>query len=89
MGSWAADRDGRGPGGQGALARTLGAAALVWAVRIGAIYVGSWLGAWLGGTPPEHRRKVWYGMVTQARDFPPHAPPLLFTPLLSAQQCSG
>lgn len=31
-----------------------------------AVYCGSWLGAWLGGTPPEHRRRVWYGMITQA-----------------------
>ena len=51
---------------QGSLASTLGAAALVWAVRLAAVYCGSWLGAWLGGTPPEHRRRVWYGMITQA-----------------------
>ena len=50
---------------QGSLASTLGAAAVVWAVRVGAVYCGSWLGAWLGGTPPEHRRRVWYGMITQ------------------------
>lgn len=85
----AADRGGRAGGRQGALARTLGAAALVWAVRIGAIYVGSWLGAWLGGTPPEHRRKVWYGMVTQARDLPLRTTPLAsLTPLLDVVQGS-
>ncbi|KAK9842202.1 hypothetical protein WJX81_000261 [Elliptochloris bilobata] len=50
----------------GSLVGTLGAAAVVWAMRVGAVYCGSWLGAWLGGTPPEHRRRVWYGMITQA-----------------------
>ena len=38
----------------------------MWAARLAAVYCGSWLGAWLGGTPPEHRRRVWYGMITQA-----------------------
>lgn len=55
---------------QGSLASTLGAAAVVWAVRVGAVYCGSWLGAWLGGTPPEHRRRVWYGMITQVCTAP-------------------
>ena len=41
-------------------------------MRVGAVYCGSWLGAWLGGTPPEHRRRVWYGMITQV-GTPPEA----------------
>ena len=44
---------------------TLWVAVLVWLARIGAIYGGSWMGAWFGGTPPEHRLRVWQGMVTQ------------------------
>ena len=44
---------------------TLWAAVIVWAVRIGAVYLGSWAGAHAAGAPPEHARKVWQGMITQ------------------------
>ena len=44
---------------------TLWVAVGVYAVRLAAVYFGSWLGAWMGGTPTEHRRKVWQGMITQ------------------------
>ena len=53
---------------QGALLSTVWVAAALFGVRILAIYSGSWLGAWLGGTPPEYRRKVWQGMLTQVRN---------------------
>lgn len=46
---------------------TLWAAAIVFVVRLAAIFMGSWLGAFIGGTPAEHRRKIWQGMVTQVR----------------------
>ena len=50
---------------QGALLSTLWVAVMVWAARLIGIYSGSWLGGFLGGTPPEMRRRVWQGMVTQ------------------------
>ena len=50
---------------QGRVVSTLWVAVLVWLARIGAIYGGSWLGAWFGGTPSEHRLRVWQGMITQ------------------------
>lgn len=46
---------------------TLWVAVAVYAVRLLAVYLGSRLGAWVGGTPTEHRRKVWQGMITQVR----------------------
>ena len=55
---------------QAALVPTVGAAAVVWGVRLCAIYCGSFCGAWLGGTPPDLRRMVWQGMVTQASYLP-------------------
>ncbi|KAK9830422.1 hypothetical protein WJX72_011685 [[Myrmecia] bisecta] len=50
----------------GAVLGTLWIAVVVWAVRLGAIYCGSWVGCWLGRSPTDHRRRMWYGMVTQA-----------------------
>ena len=44
---------------------TLWVALIVWLVRVAAIYGGSWLGSWLGGTPPEFRLRIWQGMITQ------------------------
>ncbi len=60
---------------QGRVVATLWAAVIVWAVRLGAVYLGSWAGARAAGTPPEHRRKVWQGMVTQVL-HPPLCPSL-------------
>ncbi|EIE22773.1 hypothetical protein COCSUDRAFT_42394 [Coccomyxa subellipsoidea C-169] len=50
----------------GRVVATLWVAVAVYAVRLLAVYLGSRLGAWVGGTPTEHRRKVWQGMITQA-----------------------
>jgi len=50
----------------GALLATTWIAFLVWGSRLLGICAGSWMGAWLGGTPPDTRRKIWQGMVTQA-----------------------
>ena len=61
-----------GHGLQGRVVSTLWVAVLVWLARIGAIYGGSWLGAWFGGTPSEHRLRVWQGMITQVCVCCPH-----------------
>lgn len=50
---------------QGRVVATLWVAVGVYTVRLLAVYLGSWTGAWMGGTPTEHRRKVWQGMITQ------------------------
>lgn len=47
------------------LLATLWAAAILFAVRVVAVFMGSWMGAFVGGTPPELRRKIWQGMITQ------------------------
>lgn len=60
---------------------TLWVAVLVWVARMAAIYGGSWLGAWLGGTPSEHRLRVWQGMVTQVH--------ILFTSALACKSASS
>ena len=52
---------------QDALMATIWVGVIVWVVRLAAVYCGSWIGAWLGGTPPDLRRKVWQGMITQVR----------------------
>lgn len=44
---------------------TIGVAFCVWFARLAGICMGSWIGAWMGGTPVEYRRKVWQGMITQ------------------------
>ncbi|KAK9793176.1 hypothetical protein WJX73_005312 [Symbiochloris irregularis] len=48
------------------LVATLWAGAVLFAVRLAAVFMGSWLGAFIGGTPSEHRSKIWQGMITQA-----------------------
>ena len=50
---------------QTALKDMFGAALLVSLVRIGAIYVGSWLGCYVTSTSTEFRRSFWMSMVTQ------------------------
>ena len=45
-------------------------AAILCLVRVGGIWGGCWLGCWLGGTPAEHRRQMWYGMITQVSLHP-------------------
>ena len=50
---------------QGRVVATLWVALILWLVRVAAIYGGSWLGSWLGGTPPEYRLRIWQGMITQ------------------------
>lgn len=44
----------------------LWAAAVMFGVRLGAVWVGCWLGAQAGGTPQEVAQNLWMGMVTQA-----------------------
>ena len=53
------------PPHQTALKDMFGAALLVSLVRIGAIYVGSWLGCYVTSTSTEFRRSFWMSMVTQ------------------------
>jgi hypothetical protein len=43
-----------------------GAALGVCAVRLAAIWLGSWLGCYATGTHAEYRRNFWMSMVTQA-----------------------
>eukprot|EP00891_Asterochloris_glomerata_P006082 jgi/Astpho2/6082/fgenesh1_pg.00084_%23_67_t len=45
---------------------SLWAAAVIFGARLGAIYLGSWLGCWLGAAPSDARKHLWMGMVTQA-----------------------
>ena len=51
--------------GQAPLLGTLWAAMIVWLVRLVAIFLGSWLGAYMGGSTVDHRRRIWQGMITQ------------------------
>ena len=48
---------------------SLWVAAVLCLVRVGAIYGGCWLGCWLGATPVDHRKHMWYSMITQVRPF--------------------
>ena len=41
--------------------------AVVCAVRVGAIYVGSYAGCWASACPPDQRKRMWQSMLTQAR----------------------
>ncbi|KAG2432421.1 hypothetical protein HYH02_012992 [Chlamydomonas schloesseri] len=50
----------------GALTDMLGAALVVFGVRLGAIWLGSWLGCTSTATSAEYRRLFWMSMVTQA-----------------------
>lgn len=43
-----------------------GAALLVFAVRLVAIFVGTWLGCYTTSTTAEYRRLFWMSMITQA-----------------------
>ena len=52
---------------QAPLLGTLWAAIIIWLVRLAAIFLGSWLGAYMGGSTVEHRRRIWQGMITQVR----------------------
>lgn len=52
---------------QGSFVGSLWVAAILCLVRVGGIWGGCWLGCWLGGTPADHRRQMWYGMITQVR----------------------
>ena len=52
---------------QGSFVGSLWVAAILCLVRTGGIWGGCWLGCWLGGAPAEHRRQMWYGMITQVR----------------------
>ncbi|KAL4856974.1 hypothetical protein ACK3TF_002671 [Chlorella vulgaris] len=45
---------------------TLWAAAIIYFVRLGGIWLGCWLGAGAGGTSAETSQHLWMGMVTQA-----------------------
>lgn len=40
-------------------------AALLFLVRLAGVWVGCWLGAGAGGTPPGTAKRLWMGMVTQ------------------------
>ncbi|GIL75703.1 hypothetical protein Vretimale_15247 [Volvox reticuliferus] len=50
----------------GALKDMFGAALLVFAVRLAAIFIGSWLGCYSTSTSAEYRRLFWMSMITQA-----------------------
>lgn len=50
---------------QGSFVGSLWVAVILCLVRVGGIWGGCWLGCWLGGTPADHRRQMWYGMITQ------------------------
>ena len=50
---------------QRALLDGLWAAAILFVIRVGAVYCGSWGGCKLGDTLAEHRQHLWMGMITQ------------------------
>ena len=50
---------------QAPLLATLWAACVVWVVRLFAIFTGAWLGAFMGGSSVDHRRRMWQAMITQ------------------------
>lgn len=45
---------------------SLNIAFMLWAARLLGVYVGSLMGCMAGGAPPESRRRLWAGMITQA-----------------------
>ena len=51
---------------QASFVGSLWAAAVIFGARLGAIYLGSWLGCWMGAAPSDARKHLWMGMVTQA-----------------------
>lgn len=44
---------------------SLWAAAILYVVRLAGIWLGCWLGAGAGGTPPDVGQRLWMGMITQ------------------------
>mmetsp|Transcript_6852 Transcript_6852/g.23957 ORF Transcript_6852/g.23957 Transcript_6852/m.23957 type:complete len:453 (+) Transcript_6852:936-2294(+) len=45
---------------------TAGVAILIFLCRLLSLYCGCWLGSWIAGSPPEHRKVAWMAYVTQA-----------------------
>lgn len=45
---------------------SLWAAAILYVVRLAGVWLGCWLGAGAGGTPPDVGQRLWMGMITQA-----------------------
>jgi bacteriorhodopsin len=50
-----------------ALGHTAWLASVFCAVRLIAIYVGSYVGCWVSECPPEQRKRMWQSMLTQVR----------------------
>ncbi len=50
---------------QGSFVGSLWVAVILCLVRLAGIWGGCWLGCWLGATPVDHRKHMWYGMITQ------------------------
>ena len=75
-----------GCGCQAPLLGTLWAAMIVWLVRLVAIFLGSWLGAYMGGSTVDHRRRIWQGMVTQVSRLCLHT---ASCPLQCTRQCAA
>jgi len=50
-----------------ALGEALWLGGVIYVVRIAAVYAGCHAGCWLSATPPEHRKRIWQAMITQAR----------------------
>lgn len=48
------------------LLATIGIAAALFAVRMGAIFVGTYIGGMIAGEPQQFRRWAWLGLITQA-----------------------
>lgn len=46
---------------------SLWAAAILYVVRLAGVWLGCWLGAGAGGTPPDVGQRLWMGMITQVR----------------------
>lgn len=44
---------------------SLWAAAILYVVRLAGVWLGCWLGAGAGGTPPDVGQRLWMGMITQ------------------------
>jgi hypothetical protein len=48
-----------------ALVQTLWLAALLFLVRVAAVWLGSFIGCWASDTPTEHGTRMWQTMLTQ------------------------
>ena len=55
---------------QGSFVGSLWVAVILCLVRLAGIWGGCWLGCWLGATPVDHRKHMWYGMITQVSLIP-------------------